>query len=87
MITYPLEGLLSAGVLMFVFRLGARRQIKYHLRENDPSQSKFGVWFGVEEFPHGDTLNYAFKRIAPGEVQEVVSRMVESLIRKKVLYR
>jgi len=86
MITYPLEGLLSAGVLMFVFRLGARRQIKHQLRENGPSQSKFGTWFGVEEFPHGDTLNYAFKRIAPGEVQEVICQMVESLIRKKVLY-
>jgi hypothetical protein len=86
MLTYPLEGVLSAGVLMFVFRLGARRQIKHQLRENGPSQSKFGAWFGVESFPHGDTLNYAFKRIAPEEVQEVVCQMVESLIRKKVLY-
>jgi len=86
MIRYPLEGILSAGVLMFVFRLGARRQINYQLRENEPSQSKFGAWFGVEEFPHGDTLNYAFKRIAPEEVQEVVCQMVETLIRKKVLY-
>jgi len=87
MIRYPLEGVLSAGVLMFVFRLGARRQIKHQLRENGPSRSKFGAWFGVETFPHGDTLNYAFKRIAPGEVQEVVCQMVETLIRKKVLYR
>ena len=86
-ITYPLEGLLSAGVLMFLFRLGARRQINYQLRGNAPSQAKFGTWFEVAEVPHGDTLNYAFKRIAPAEVQEVVCRMVETLIRKKVLYR
>ena len=72
---------------MFVFRLGARRQIKHQLRENGPSQSKFGAWFGVEEFPHGDTLNYAFKRIAPADVQEVVCQMVENLIRQKALYR
>jgi hypothetical protein len=85
-ITYPLEGLLSAGVLMFLFRLGARRQINYQLRGNAPSQAKFGAWFEVEEVPHGDTLNYAFKRVAPADVQEVVCRMVESLIRKKVLY-
>lgn len=87
LIRYPLEGLLSAGVLMFLFRLGARRQIKYELRGNRPSQTKFEAWFGVEEVPHGDTLNYAFKRIAPAQVQEVVCQMVETLIRKKVLYR
>ncbi len=87
LVTYPLEGLLSAGVLMYLFRLGARRQINYQLRGNVPSQVKFRAWFEGEEVPHGDTLNYAFKRIAPGEVQEVVCRMVESLIRKKILYR
>ena len=37
--------------------------------------------------PHGDTLNYGFKKLAPAEVQEVVCRMVETLIRKKVLDR
>lgn len=86
-IEYPLESLLSAGVLMYLFRLGARRQIKYQLRGNTLSQSKFDAWFGVDEVPHGDTLNYAFKRIAPAEVQEVICRMVKTLIRKKVLYR
>lgn len=86
-IEYSLESLLSTGVLMYLFRLGARRQIKYQLRGNTLSQSKFDAWFGVAEVPHGDTLNYAFKRIALAEVQEVVCRMVETLIRKKVLYR
>ncbi|MDP1966633.1 MAG: hypothetical protein Q8K93_31075 [Reyranella sp.] len=85
-IQYPLAGLLSTGVLMFLFRLGARRQVNYQLRGNSPSQTKFEAWFGVDKIPHGDTLNYAFKRLAPGEVQEVVCWMVETLIRKKVLY-
>jgi hypothetical protein len=87
LIRYPLEGVLSTGVLMYLFRLGARRQINYQLRGNRPSQAKFAAWFEVEEVPHGDTLNYAFKRIAPAEVQEVVCQMVETLIRKKILYR
>ncbi len=87
LIRYPLEGLLSTGVLMYLFRLGARRQINYQLRGNTPSQTKFEAWFEVDEVPHGDTLNYAFKRIVPAEVQEVVCQMVETLIRKKVLYR
>jgi hypothetical protein len=85
LITYPLEALLCAGVMMFMFRLGARRQIKYQLRENEPSQSKFEGWFDVENVPHGDTLNYAFKGLEPDEVQEVVCWMVERLIRKKIL--
>jgi len=87
LIKYPLEGVLSTGVLMYLFRLGARRQINYQLRGNMPSQAKFEAWFEVDEVPHGDTLNYAFRSVAPAEVQEVVCRMVATLIRKKVLYR
>jgi hypothetical protein len=87
LIKYPLGSLLSTGVLMYLFRLGARRQIKYQLRGNTPSRTKFEAWFEVDEIPHGDTLNYAFKRIEPAEVQEVVCQMVETLVRKKVLYR
>jgi hypothetical protein len=87
LIKYPLEGVLSTGVLMYLFRLGARRQINYQLRGNMPSQAKFEAWFDVNEVPHGDTLNYVYQRIAPAEVQEVICRMVATLIRKKVLYR
>ncbi len=72
---------------MFIFRLGSRRQIKYQLCENGPSQAKMETWFDVPTIPHGDTLNYGFKRLQPEEVQEVVCRLVEGLIRKKVLYR
>ncbi len=43
--------------------------------------------FGVEQAPHGDTLNYAFKDISPLQVQESLTHLVEILIRKKVLER
>ena len=87
LITYPLASLLVTGVLLFIFRLGSRRQIQYQLRENGPSQAKMETWFEVAAVPHGDTLNYGFKRLQPEEVQEVVCRLVAVLIRKKVLYR
>ena len=87
LITYPIEGLLCTGVLMFMFRLGSRRQIKYQMRDNGPSETKFATWFDVEKVPHGDTLNYGFKNLDSEEIQEVICRMVEKLIRKKVLYR
>jgi hypothetical protein len=87
LITYPLEGLLFTGVMMFLCHLGARRQINSKLRGNGRSKAKFKEMFGVEEVPHGDSLNYVCKRLKPEEMQEVVCRMVEALIRKKVLYR
>lgn len=87
LITYPLAQLLCTGVLLFMFRLGARRQVQYKLRGNGPSQAKMGNWFDVEAVPHGDTLAYGFERMQPEEMQEVVCRMLAGLIRKKVLYR
>ena len=87
LITYPLEALLCTGVLMFLFRLGSRRQIGHLLRGNSRSEAKFEAWFEVGKIPHGDTLNYCFQRVEPDEAQEVVCWTVERLIRKKVLYQ
>lgn len=86
-VTYPLSALVTTGVLMFLFRLGARRQINAFLRGNGPSAAKFQALFGVETCPHGDTLNAAFARLKLDEVQETVTGLVRTLIRKKVLYR
>mgnify|MGYP001135106605 CR=1 FL=1 len=85
-ITYPLAVLMATGVLMFLFRLGARRQIAKLLRENGPSAAKYQGLLGAQNCPHGDTLNYAFVRTIVAEVQEAVTRMPQSLIRRKVLY-
>ncbi len=41
----------------------------------------------MDEIPHGDTLNYGFKKLAVEELQEMVCRAVEVLIRKKVFSR
>jgi hypothetical protein len=85
-ITYPLASVLSTGVLMFLFRLGARRQVNLMLRNNGPSSAKFEALFRVDACPHGDTLNKAFSRLSVAEVQAVVTKSAETLIRKKVLY-
>jgi len=86
-ITYPLESLTFTGVLMFLCRLGARRQIAHMFRHNGASEAKFKALFGVDTCPHGDTLNVAFGRADPDQVQQVVIDMVRTLIQKKVLYR
>jgi DDE family transposase len=83
-ITYPLPALLFAGLLLFLCRLGSRRQVTHLLRQG-VSNANFHALFGVETCPHGDTLNEAFCRLQPDEMQEEVSSLVETLIRKKVL--
>jgi hypothetical protein len=87
LITYSLPSLLFIGTFLFVCRLGSRRGINDQLRGNAPVEAKFAAWFGVERIPHGDSLNYTFRRLAVDEVQEVICRRVEILIRKKVLSR
>jgi hypothetical protein len=86
-ITYPLPALMTTGVLMFLLRIEARRQVGNLLRGNGPSAAKYEILFGVASCPHGDTLNYLYARSDVAEVQEVVTRMTETLIRRKVLYR
>jgi hypothetical protein len=83
--TYPLAGLAFVGVMMFLCRLAARRQIGLLLR-NGPSVDKFQALFGVEAFPHGDTLNEVFSKLDPDQGQDVVCTMIKAVIRKKVLY-
>ena len=85
-ITYPLPSVLTTGVLMFLLRLGARRQVNLMLRQNGPSSAKFEALFGVQTCPHGDTLDETYSRLNVAEVQAVVTGSVETLIRRKVLY-
>jgi hypothetical protein len=87
LIIYPLDALLFTGVLMFLCRLGARRQVTHMLRGNGASAAKFQALFGTALAPHGDTLNAAYRRLDPAQVQAVIIGMVKTLIRRKVLYR
>ncbi len=87
LITYPLESILFTGTFMFITQLGARRGIKDWLRDNELVATKMEAWFRVANTPHGDTLNNTYRRLDVAEVREVVCRCVETLIRKKVLYR
>jgi len=86
-ITYPLPALLTTGALLFLLRLGARRQINLTLRQNGPSSAKFEALFCVETCPHGDTLDETYRRLNVAQVQAVVTGSVKTQIRRKVLYR
>jgi len=87
LLTYPLPSLLYTGTLMYLLRLGSRRQINFDLRKNENVEEKFHSLWGIDKIPHGDTVNYAFQKTDVDEIQEIVCWLVEVLIRKKVLER
>ena len=86
-ITYSLSVLLFTGVLLFACQLGARRQINHKLRGNATVRKKYRALFGVEDIPHGDTLNYSYQRLKVDEVQEVVCRLMEKMMMQEELHK
>ena len=86
-IRYQLKSLMAVGVLMYLLRLGSRRQVTHLLRNNQASATKFQLWLGEPECPHGDTLNDAYMLTDVAEVQAIVTGMTQTLIRKKLLAR
>ncbi len=86
-IIYPMSVLLFTGVLLFICQLGARRQINHQLRENTRVRQKYRALFGVEDIPHGDTLNYTFQRLKVEEVQEVVCRLMARVMQTEELHQ
>ena len=83
--TYPLEAIVFQALLMFLGRLGSRRQIEFLLR-TEAAAKTFGAVFGVSKVAHGDTVNDLLCAVDPAQMQEVVSSMTETLIRNKTLY-
>ncbi len=71
-------------MLVFLFRLGARRQIGTLLR-TEAAATTYATLFHVPAVPHGDTLAATFPRLALAELHEVVTGMTATLIRRKVL--
>lgn len=85
-ITYPLKAMIFAGILVFLCRVGSRRQSNEKFRDNERTAAKFEHYFNVHDFPHGDTLNDLYRELEWLQVQELATNMVETLIRQKVLY-
>lgn len=69
---------------MFLCCLGARRQVAL-LLVNSVAAATFMAMFEVDSILHGDSMNNVLCRLDVASVQEVVTKMVERLIRKKVL--
>jgi hypothetical protein len=91
-IRYPIEEEVLIGILTFIMKLGARRNIKYKF--NSPvfvSNIKQigGIFYPENKFPdtilHGDTLNYLLSGIDPQRIHNLRKLVIRSLVRKRCL--
>jgi len=86
LIRYKIQTLLWTGILMFVLRLGARRQIQFRLHTpNVVARVKRLTGQDVDTVPHGDTLGKPLARVAPEPIQKIVVAMVRTLLETRRL--
>lgn len=85
-IKYPLSVMMWIGLLLFILKLGSRRQINFQLntlklRKNLPFLSEEEM----EKIAHDGTLAYLLARLPPQEFYKLRAKMINELIRKKCL--
>lgn len=86
MILYKPSTLIWVGVLLFLSKIGSRRQINYEfgsdeMRRNIQSLARQEI----ERVPHDTTLEYFLAGLSPGELSEILRKMINRLIRKRCL--
>ena len=86
MITYELPTLIWIGTLLFLLKLGSRRQINYELDSEEMLKNvQLLTKEELERIPHDGTLAYLLERFDTGELCKLRTNMINSLIRKKCL--
>ena len=82
--TYELKHLFWLGLLMFILRLGSRRQLTSE-KETDSFKCNLLSLSGTDEekVAHSDTMNYLMERVKPEEVEKVKIKMIKQLIINK----
>lgn len=86
MIIYTLSTMIWTGKLLFLLKLGARRQINFLLDselmiKNINTLAKDNI----EDIPHDGTLAYLLERLNPCELSWLRRMMINELLRKKCL--
>ena len=82
-ITYSVKAMIYSGLLLFILKLGAVRQLHCSLNNN---KSKYNLFtcFGFEALPHGDTLKNFLKILPPEELSSLRLKCIRRLLRNKV---
>jgi len=86
MITYELPTLIWIGTLLFLLKLGSRRQINYELDSEEMLKNvQLLTKEEQERIPHDGTLAYLLERFDTEELCKLRTKMINSLIRNKCL--
>ena len=85
---YPVRSLVWAGILLFLFRLGARRRLRFELGGAAGVENLNRIAeTNLEAVPHPDTLAYLLERLPPDAMAEVRRGMVQELLLSRALER
>ena len=81
---YELAALLTAGLALFLFKLGSRNQWNQKRR-------KFGFQKNYEKLlgfamPHGDSINAVMERLDEYQVERLKQQMIRALLNRKVFH-
>ncbi|MFH1731397.1 MAG: hypothetical protein ABIF82_07085 [Planctomycetota bacterium] len=86
LVIYPVRSLICSGVLLFLFRLEARRRRRFDLGSAAGVANLNRIAeTSIEEVPHPDTLVYYLKGLCPEELSGVRTGMVRGLVRSRAL--
>jgi hypothetical protein len=85
-ITYPRGFLSWMGLLLFLLKLGARRQVRFEL-DSPEALANLNRLAGcdLQTVAHGDTLNHFLGHVPEGQYPRLRVQMVRRLIRMKAL--
>jgi hypothetical protein len=84
-ITYPIAYVLMSGILVFLTKLGSRRQMRFQFRTSRFVANLNGfLGTTCEAMLHPDTLAYLAKRLPLGALEDLRQALVNKLLRKKV---
>ncbi len=87
LITYELPTIVWLGLVMYLTRRGSRRQIGIELREGRCVEGLkvLSGQKGLEQVPHGDTLEHYMRKAEVSEFEKVNALMIRRLIRMRAL--
>lgn len=92
LIAYPIQELLLVGILSFMVKAGARRNIKFKLGTASCVRNlqELGTIFYPDApfpgtLPHGDTLHYLLKKLSVRRLEALRTLAIRSLLRGRCL--
>lgn len=86
MCTYPIEYMIFIGIILFLLKIGTRRQLMYKLYNKKfiKNLNKY-LSINLQDLLHNDTLEYFSRKLAPDNLELLLGEMIQRLLRMKKL--